>query len=464
MQCFKKGEMRKHVKLRKIFTAFILGAITALSCACNIPFIGPKLPSYEEKDFVFFGFWSPYEFTAESYNLYKQSGLNTLFFTNHSVDNRTSDTLHYLGSNATKKSLDLCKEVGLNAILNYGYWYKEVAEGKSFSDTPFSDYDLYGDYKDIIVGMHIADEPSIDQISDFGDDTLTSDFKSVYDVPYMVNMFPNYAGMFSIGPKGFRHYVQTHYDEIQADFDKNRLLSVDFYPFRDTGFHTSGLACYDDMARVARDNDCKQSYYIQTAIGNEFQESLSQVEIRMQMDTAMAFGADWFGFYCYSTPRTYKGDGSYYPMYEYCMLKPDGTPSPLYYYVQSEIARISAYSSVYLSYDWVKAIPVSEAGGEGSLELLMLGEPDFSNTSLKSATASEDTVIGCFNSDNGEAFMVVNYGDTKTQRQSLVELEFSSGKRVAIYGEGEEPRIVKLKKGKLSLDIPVGAGYFITLL
>ena len=103
----------------------------------------PTIPEYAEQDFVFYGFWSPYEFTVESYELYKQSGLNTLFFTNHSSEVRNSDTLHYLGSNATMRSLELCREVGLDAIINYGYWYKELAEGVSFSSTPFSDYDLY---------------------------------------------------------------------------------------------------------------------------------------------------------------------------------------------------------------------------------------------------------------------------------------------------------------------------------
>ena len=87
-----------------------------------------------------------------------------MFFGNHSLRPWSSDNLHYLGSNATQLSLELCKKVGLKALPNYGEWYYNSVEGTSFSKTPFSDYDLYGEYKDIIVGMHIADEPSFDAL------------------------------------------------------------------------------------------------------------------------------------------------------------------------------------------------------------------------------------------------------------------------------------------------------------
>ena len=419
-----------------------------------------SLPTYSEKDFVFFGFWSPYDFTEESYTLYKQSGLNTLFFTNHSQEIRNSDTLHYLGSNATKLSLELCKKVGLNAIINYGYWYKELAEGVSFSATPFSDYDLYGEYKDIIVGMHVADEPNIDQISTFGNDTLTNDYKSVYNVPYMVNLYPSTADWRVTGKDGYRAYVQTYADEVVADFEDNRLLSVDFYPFRKNSFHSGWLFCYNQVAQVAKQTGSMQSYYIQTAVGNEFQSSLGVKEIAMQLNVAMSFGADWFGFYCYEMPRD---NAERTPMYDYCMLNPDGTPSPLYYAVQSEIARVSAFSDVYLSYNWSKTVAVAKDEETENQALLMLGDEDFSNTAIKRATSSEDAIIGCFNSEYGEAFTVVNYNNPSVETNALVEIEFSKGKYAVVYGINENPQIIEIKDGKISLELLSGEGLFITV-
>ncbi len=443
--------------LKRLLAVLFSGALITASFSCG----KPSLIEYEEQDFVFFGFWSPNELTEESFTLYKQSGLNAMLFTNHSVFPRSSDTLHYLGSNATKRSLELCKSVGLNAILNYGYWYKTLAEGESFSQTPFSDYDIYGGYKDIIVGMHVADEPKLEQIADFGNDALTNDYKSVYDAPYMVNLFPNYAGMTATGPKGYKNYLQTFADEVLSDFDSNRLLSVDFYPFRKDGMSALWLACYNDTASVARDTQSMQSYYIQTAVGNEFANSLGEAQINMQINVAMAFGADWFGFYCYEMPRD---NASHTPMYEYCMLNADGTPSPLYFAVQSEIKRVSAFSDAYLSYNWQKTAVAPKGGESENQAILMLGDTDFSNTAINNVAATEDTVVGCFNSDKGEAFMVVNYGDPSNKTPSDIEIEFSKGKYVAIYGEGVEPEIVKLKNGKLNLELLTGEGLFITLL
>jgi hypothetical protein len=249
------------------------------------------------------------------------------------------------------------------------------------------------------------------------------------------------------------------------DFEeKNRLLSVDFYPFRNRSFHPSWLACYEEFAFAAKAAKGKQSYYIQTAIGNEFQDSLGVAEIAMQLNVAMAFGADWFGFYCYEMPRVYEGE-SYTPMYECTMMNPDGTPSPLYYAVQSETARLSAFSSAYLSYDWMKSVAV--AGSESqqiNQAFRYLSGADFADTSISQVSATKDTLVGCFNSDMGEAFMLVNYGNPVEKENSVIEMQFAKGEYAAVYGKDKEPQIVKLEEGKLSVELLTGEGCFVTLL
>lgn len=447
--------------LKRSLAAIFAVCLACSSAACKET---PKLPEYADQDFVFFGFWSPYEFTEKAYTLYKESGLNTMMFINHSVSPRTKDNLHYLGSNATLKSLELCRKVGLNSILNYGDWYSERAEGKTLGETPFSTYDLYEEYKDIIVGMHVADEPSLSGISTYGNDKLTADYKSVYDAAYMVNLYPSYASIDAIGLEGYENYVRKYAEEIVMDFEENRLMAVDFYPFRNRSFHPGWLTCYNDIAKVAKSIGAKKSYYIQTAAGNEFQDTLGVEEISMQLSVAMAFGAEWFGFYCYEMPRVYEGN-TYTAMYEYCMLNPDGTPSPLYYAVQSEIARISAFSDAYLSYDWVKTVAVQSAENNGiNAAFRFFGESDFSGTSVGGVTSKGDVVVGCFDSSNGEAFMVVNYGHPNEKQTSTVEMQFTSGKYVAVYGKTAEPQIVKLEEGKVELELTTGEGCFITVL
>lgn len=460
----RKDDMRNRARRAVAATVAVLTLGSACGCAQKTTETPPQTPTYAERDFVTFGFWSPNTLTEETFSLYKASGLNTMLFGNHSVLPWSSDTLHYLGSNATMRSLELCRTVGLDAILSYGDWYYSSVTGKTFGKTPFFDFDLYQAYKDMIVGVHIADEPNLQSMQATGDDALTENFKSVYDVPYMVNLLPNYAATTAIGEQGYRHYVQTYAEEIIADFDETRLMSVDFYPFRSDGMHAGWLSCYNEIATVAKTMHSKKSYYIQTAITNEFQDTLGLEEIRMQLNVAMAFGADWFGFYCYELPRTYQSDGSYAPMYEYCMLRADGTPSPLYYYVQSELNRIDAFSDAYLSYDWEKTVPVAKTGTRGAMALRLLGDVTFSGTLIRSVTATEDAVVGCFSSERGEAFMILHYGNPSEPSTAVIETEFDGGRYALIYGGTGEPQLVKLENGKLRLELETGDARFVTLL
>ena len=101
---------------RQVIAALFAVLVCISSFACEDSEESPILPTYAPQDFVTFGFWSPYELTEESFTLYKQSGLNTMFFGNHSSRPWSSDNLHYLSSNATQLSLELCKKVGVEDV------------------------------------------------------------------------------------------------------------------------------------------------------------------------------------------------------------------------------------------------------------------------------------------------------------------------------------------------------------
>ena len=125
----------------------------------------PTPKTYAEDEFILAGFWAPYEITEEGFEKYKNCGLNTVQFTNHSRDASAAEvwdatdpvlskTRYYLGSELTKQSLEMCRKTGLKAILD--------DNGAHFNtgDTPYSTRESYEEYRDIIVGMHVADEPS----------------------------------------------------------------------------------------------------------------------------------------------------------------------------------------------------------------------------------------------------------------------------------------------------------------
>ena len=64
---------------------------------------------------------------------------------NHSGE-RTSEEQFYLGSDRTMKALEICKKLGMKAVLNYNDWIAVSVEGEGYySETPFTQHDVYGE-------------------------------------------------------------------------------------------------------------------------------------------------------------------------------------------------------------------------------------------------------------------------------------------------------------------------------
>ena len=67
---------------------------------------------------------------------------------NHSGE-RNSEEQFYLGSKRTMKALELCKKLGLKAVINYDDWIAQTSEEQGteyYGETPFSKHDVYGEY------------------------------------------------------------------------------------------------------------------------------------------------------------------------------------------------------------------------------------------------------------------------------------------------------------------------------
>lgn len=457
--------MRKGISLILAagMTFSMLGAV-----GCNKQ---PNVLQYEQNQLRLSGFWSPYEQTEESYQLYKNAGLNTLLMGNHAVDEWTSETLDYLGSAHTQKSLELCRRVGLDAVLQYGEWYCQRAEGQGMGETPFSDRKLYEEYKDIIAAVHIADEPSITAMDVYGDDNLTADYKSVYDVPYMVNLFPNYASSTALGTKRYDDYLAAYEEKILSDFPENAMVSVDFYPYRaDTeGLHYSWLLCYEKVAKLAKKHNAATHFYIQSANKNEFKEELTERDMRLQAYVALCYGGEWLSYYCYAMPRSRAEDGSFVGMYEKCMLDVNDQPTSLYDAVKNVNAELQSFAPAFLAYDWVKTVGLTDnAHNNGNLAINMLWEEvDFSDRkTVFSVTANGDCLVGCFERAEDEGYMLVNYSQPSDEKEVAITLKLKKRRGyIAVYGGencDEKPQIVQADgKGKCSVSLKPGEGKFI---
>ena len=424
------------------------------------------LPKYEQHELELCGLWAPRQMTEEAFLQYKNAGFNVVSFTNHDELPRTSETQYYIGSKRTEEALKLCKKVGLNAYIAYGdSWFNRKNEGDEYFDVaPFSQHDVYGEYKDIIKGIHINDEPHKEEMPPISDQALIDDFEKVYpNAKYMVNIVAVTAGG--------KHYGYEDYQELYDDYInsivtklKNPYISLDFYPFNTLAVQPDRYVAsnYNMVAETAKKLGAKKTMIVQSSAGAEFDSVLTEGDMRWQVYSALAFGADHIQYYCYSVPEEID--------YNYCMLMPDNkTPSDVYYYVQEINYEIQGMASALLSYEWDKSIGIS-----GSEEMAFrVTELEYDENFEKakfhdakyfdSATATHDLIISRFTSDEyGESYMFVNFANR--EKTNTVKATLKDCGAVAIYGGKGftgTPKIIELADdGVLTLELQYGEGAF----
>lgn len=455
---------------------------------------GSKLPEYSEKQFEISGFWAPYEITEESFKQYKDVGFTTFAMINHSLA-KTSEDQFYLGSERTMKALELCRKVGLNAILNYNDWVATWSENDLDynGETPFSKYDLYGDYKDIITGVHICDEPYVkrpdgsNHFEIYGNKTLVEDFKKVYpNAKYIVNLIPITA----LSSRGFETYeemMELTEKTFMEPFGDNAFISVDVYPFHEgmTADDLTLLKNYRYIAESAKKYGVKPGYILQSSVGGtvniqetdeevskEFEMRLSESDLRWEVNNALLFGADTLQYYCYAVPTSFDEDGnaiSY--MYDKCILNHDGTPSDIYYSLQKIHKEIQSFANVILSYDWQKTIGISGSEKQTYRVVDMQYDDDLNAIEFENpknyvdTKSTHDLVVSHFTSEEyGEAYMFLNWADRDDA--NTVTASFKDCKSIAVYGgvgfEGTPEIITLNENGEAIIELEYGEGVFVT--
>ncbi len=424
-----------------------------------------SLPQYDEHEFIISGLWAPRDVSEEGFQLYKDAGFTALSFSNHDELPRTSDNQYYLGSNRTMKALELCKKVGLDAILGYGdTWFVHEIEGEDYFDgTPFSNYDYYEEYKDIIKAVKMKDEPSKEHIDKYKSETLINDFKKVYpDARYFMTITPKHAGASAYGFSTYEEQLEYYAENIMSKFE-NPLIEVDFYPFvneENNAYprYEDWLVTYEAVAQTAKKYNAEMSIIMQSSAGLEFASDLTEADMRLQVNMALAFGAETLKYYCYSVPTI-----NY--TYNYCILDPDNNPSSLYYYIQDIHKEIQSYADVILSYDWDSVIAINPVGFSSNMDVSIMMRNEFENpTYYDSAIASADLVITRFVSEEyGEAYMLVNYA--LKDKNNVATVTFKNCEKVAVYGGNGfdgTPQIVELdEENKYRVDLAYGEGVFV---
>ena len=342
-------------------------------------------------------------------------------------------------------------------------------------ETSFSNHDLYEDYKDLIVGVHIVDEPNVIRLPEYCSASRIADFKKTYSDPFMINLLPNTASKTATGTLNYNEYLAEYEKYVLQPFSENAFVSVDFYPFHRNGSSDSlWIYCYDKVSALANKYDATLHFYIQSAEGKEFVASLSEADMRYQIYVGLCFGGSRFTYYCYSVPDNSHSvtDGTTVPnpMYSACLLDENNQPTHLYDYVKEINAEIQAFAPVFKAYDFTKCMSVYIQDYDDDnfkAELYAMNTPlDFSDRKyVKNIKANGNCLVGCFDRTEDEAYMLTNYGYPDETETLEVTITLKNGaKHLAIYGGdgfNGTPTVVKAKRGKCTLSIKPGEGKFV---
>ena len=433
---------------------------------------GYVLPEYSYKQFEIAGLWAPRQMTEEAFLQYKNAGFNVFSFTNHDELPRKSENQYYIGSKRSLEALELCKKVGLDVYISYGdSWFNRHNEGDEyFEGEPFSKHNVYGEYMDIIKGMHVKDEPNKETMTYLSNDTLINDFKKVYgNRKYIVNLIPETA----VQSRDYDNYTEMleHYGEgILSKFERPNV-SVDCYLYSNNYLVEGNIINnYNQLANTAKKYGATTTMILQSSTGNEFQDTLGEAEMRQQVYLALAFGADGIQYYCYSVPEGMD------PQYKNCMLERDNvTPSQLYYDVKTVNEEIQKFASAFLAYDWNQSVGVTGTEDQtfrvSVIEEKLNEAGEFEKIKLEdakyyvSATSTQDMVVSHFTSEKyDEAYMFVNFGENNDKKNTTT-VTFKDCTAIAVYG-GEDysgtPEIIELKDGKTVFELSYGEGVFVT--
>jgi hypothetical protein len=269
----------------------------------------------------------------------------------------------------------------------------------------------------------ISDEPNAGSFSQLGA-TVNHIRQRDPDHFSYINLFPNYASNSTLGANGYSAYLSQFISTVGPS-----MLSYDNYPFLKTGDRKGYLQNLATMSAAATQARLPFMNVVQadgnsTPIGTKYRVPNAN-ELRFQVYTTMAYGAQGISYFCYyhDDPNTPTGGG----------LMPDLGNAPTATYqaltpLNREFKNIVAqYQSLRLIGDYLKGY--SPTGGPPGTTTLPNGSPfDIgsvsNNMQYHDGDALKGVLFGFFDKDSSaladaSVALVVNLDDASSKTYTL---------------------------------------------
>lgn len=330
--------------------------------------------------------------------------------------------------------LDLASKYGVSVLADLRGW--DGISVPSYAEHP------------ALRGFLMYDEPSSPQFEQLAELKKMFQERMPSDKMFFVNLFPeacSYESLFGEEYWSGRVDYEEFYLKKFVDTVDPMCISYDAYALQEGGLiRTSYYHNFDVASQLAKEKGLP-FWYTLLSSGHSTTDGRyvtpTERELRWQMALGMCYGADTLVHYILCSRDT----EDYVAMLEYISYE----PTEVYYDVLQADQEFLAWQDIYMSYDWIGTAKVDTGSESPLLTSLEYALPMSQAGVLTGVNSSEDLLIGVFEHDGENAYMVVNAGESSLSNQWLrlnfeiedaqVELQLADGdyRCAAIINQGK---------------------------
>jgi len=146
-----------------------------------------------------------------------------------------------------------------------------------------------------LAGYFLVDEPSADRFASLGEVTAQLRQLDPSRIAY-INLLPDYVPADALGAPSYRDYVERYMRTVQP-----ALLSVDYYPFKETADRDSFFANVSLMREQALAAGVPWLLIVQAMPHGTYRDP-NEAELAWQVFNGLAYGARAISYFTYWTP------------------------------------------------------------------------------------------------------------------------------------------------------------------
>ncbi len=472
---------------RTISSMLVLVLLVSLLAGCGTEQTVTLDPADYETDagLITIADMPPDPFSPEAVQLYKDLGFTHWILTEDHVPMVENGTLN----DDYQKAIELLTEQGFEVWIrnmqndpdyfqtegqkagsNYGYQY--ILEPRNITDD-------FGAFPGV-TGFYMMDEPF--QITK-QDDPATEDKENLHPafdqlgklVEWKNTYYPDaFWHVNHVGSSSWDHYPAgtTYEDFIDAYVETvikkleggGRSICMDNYPLPEGGGIVKEAFLYDVLvlanatkqynASAAADRQAVMGICLQTMQDTnlKLRDITSANDVTFQMYTGMAAGARLFEYFCY---RSLEGVGLA------GIIDMTGQKR-IYDHVLEANQRALPFEKVLCAFQWegMTACRGSQSGTENIFEM---AQDQFTQDTgvLTKVDSRYDAIVGCFDKEGQDGYMVVNYTAPDLNMTNMVTLTFEGCTQALVYTEEGVEQINLVADGSLRVTLGCGQAAFI---